>query len=66
MENTFLQHPDIIKYTFGLMFTIISGYTAYTLTNINTSLRGLYNRVLSIERDLYILKGSHDANHSND
>lgn len=64
MENTFLQHPDVIKYAFGLMLTVISGYTAFTLTNINNAIANLYNRVLSIEKDLYTLKGSHDANHS--
>ena len=62
--DTFSQHPDVIKYAFGLMLTVISGYTAFTLTNINNAIANLYNRVLSIEKDLYTLKGSHDANHS--
>lgn len=64
MNPSWFEHVDLINTVAAALFMAVIWFMVQTLKKIDTNQTELFNRLNTIEKDLYELRGEHKAQHS--
>jgi len=61
MNPSWFQHVDLMNLAIGALFLTVIWFMVRTLKKIDENQTNLFNRMATVEKDLYELKGEHMA-----
>jgi hypothetical protein len=61
MSPSWFQHADLMNVTIGALFLTVIWFMIRTLRKIDENQTNLFNRMSIVEKDLYELRGEHQA-----
>lgn len=55
------EHSDLLQVVVGILFTMVIGYTVYTLKKIDRNQNRLFERLDDVCRQVDLMQGEHNA-----